>query len=489
MEKETKESGISLFDILHALWKNVILMGIIVVAVTVLGIVYTYGYVTPTYKSSTHVLVAVSPNSSSSKEGSVDYSNSLKVVQTIAELVEEDCVLDGVAEKHSDLTVSKIKSMVGVSVSSSSYIVTISVVSTDKALTKVIADEVAAELIAECDPDTGNEAIKVLQVTVNQTSPATNPTYNAPNKKLYVIVALLGGIVIACAVVFLKEFMSNKFKTKDEIESATGVRIVGEFVDNKENAKAKEIRLIDSTSVYQLEEYNTLLGNIKYANIENPYKVIAITSSTENELKTTTACNLAVAMAANGKKVIVVDLDIKRPTLHKAFNLKRTEGLVEYIDDSISYEKVIKHTEKKIDVITAGPAVLNSLVILESDHLKDLVAKLREDYDYIILDTTPLSVSNDSTVAAKLADGVLYNVSINQAKKKLIKEHLSQLNELGINVIGISVNKIPRSSKTGYYYYYNSYKDSQIDNSPAVKAANTATEEAKDDSEKLEENE
>ncbi|MGM9970345.1 MAG: CpsD/CapB family tyrosine-protein kinase [Anaeroplasma sp.] len=202
-----------------------------------------------------------------------------------------------------------------------------------------------------------------------------------------------------------------------------------------------------------LEPYNKLATNIKYNNLENPYKAILITSTVMDELKSTICCNLAYSLAINKKKVCVVDLDLRKPVMHKAFKISKENGIVEYVDGSITKEELIKHTESGVDVITAGKNAFNTLVILEHSKLKTLIEELKKEYDYVLLDTTPV-VATDCLVAAKLADGIIYNIAINTAKKKNIQESIKTVKTIGNTIIGIVVTKAYLDSNDKYYYNY-----------------------------------
>ena len=183
------------------------------------------------------------------------------------------------------------------------------------------------------------------------------------------------------------------------------------------------------------------------------------TSTMVDELKTTVCSNYAYTLVHNESKVVIIDLDTRKPRLHEVFNVEKNNGIVEYLSGEIDIEKLIKSTDKGVDVITVGKSVTNPITLLESAKLKELIKELKNKYDYIVIDTPPLVACNDAAIISSLADCVIYNVAINQAKKKEIKASLEQLNEAGANVIGINITKANISDRGGYYYYYQEYSD------------------------------
>ena len=283
-------NAITLSDIIRVIWKNVILICCVTVAVTVACIVYVFGFVKPTYKATSDVLVAVS---TSSTTDSVDYTNTLRVVSTVGnEMVTSDFVASKVAKDNFDVSteeklnsaVKKIRANTKATVSTTSYVVSITYVDENEERAVKIVNDLSKYLNEYVDEDTTVQAFKLNVSTMNE---AKEASYNAPNKKLYVIVAFLGGLVLSLVIVFIKEFMSNKFKTKDEVEYVLGKDIIGILPDDI-NAKGDEEFVPAPKTIQEFEPYNRLISAIEYYNIENPYKSLMFTSTGEDELKSTT---------------------------------------------------------------------------------------------------------------------------------------------------------------------------------------------------------
>ena len=462
MESNQHDDVIRLGDIFRVLWKNIILIAIITAAVFVAGIVYTFGIAQPQYASNATFLVAVNTPSSGDGEN-VDYSNSLRLVTTAAKLVTEDNVLRPVAEDN-ELAVGDLRDMVSVSYDTNSFLVTVTVECDNSTLSMRLANELVESLIDVSNTD-GSGVDILFKNTISMTSPAVRGTYSSPNRALYLAIFLLGGLVVGCIAVYVKEFCSNKFRNRDDIEGYLGEKVVGYFVDDKTKDKnvskaeneARKVELAEP-GIRAYEPYNKLLTNIKYSNVDNPYRVIMITSSQEKELKSTTIGNFACCMAYNKLKVVLIDMDMRKPVQHKLFKVSKDKGIIDYIDGTCAEDEVIKHTKYNVDIITAGKKVINPLVIIESSAFKKLLEDLLSKYDYVLIDTPPALACSDAAAISKLCDGVLFNLSMRDVKKKKAAVALQSLRDVNAHVIGVNVTKgLADRHDDSYYYYSDSY--------------------------------
>lgn len=468
-QNSKKEKSITLGDLFRVVRKNIILMLSIVVGAIAIGLVYCLAIATPIYRSKADVNVAVASTTSSDGISSTD---SLRITQTVAYVTKSEVTRNKAAEiiLGSSATAdeiqalsAKIGSRLSTVASSDSYIVNIYVKDTDPARAKEYCQAVADAVVYLFANETALEDYKATLFNIN---PASNGSYYSPNKTLYMIIITLIGGVVACVVVFIKEFLSNKFKTREEIEDIIGEPAIGLFVDNKQYSKDNNVHL-ETPSIRNYEQYNKLLANIRYANVDNPYRTLMITSTDEDELKSTTLANLACCIANNNKKVVIVDLDLRKPTVHKTFNVIKEKGVTEYVQDNLSIDDFIKNTEYNVDIITSGAKIDNPVVILDSQKIADLIEGLKNRYDYVLIDTPPLAYCSDSKIISKLVDGIMYNVSINQVNKKIFVESVTQLEAVDANIVGYNIVKIPagKFDKDYYYKYYSRYYSDEVDNS------------------------
>ena len=477
--KEQQSNGITLSDIWNAVKKNWIVMAIIVVALTLIGTIYVKVGKTPTYSASSSIIVQVPSNASSTSTStdSISITDSIRYVYTVSDLINNKSISNSVAEKYNEthedgITSSFVKANTKTSFTTNSLYLTIRFIDTDRERAVEINNLITDAIVAmqnDGDETTTDDLLCYITATYKPQTIA-DTAYVGPNVLLYVIISFLGGCVVACVYAFIKEFMSTKFKTKDEIGSI-GYPIVGLQYDNKEKGKNPGKDLVDA-SIQSLDPYNKVLNGIKYSDFNKDIKSVMVTSTGADELKSTVVANLAFCAANNKKKVVLVDLDVRKPRQHQIFNLNRKEGIVEYLDGEISKEELIKKTDRGVDVITVGKNITNPMVILESEKLKELINELKAEYDYVFVDTPPLLVCSDALVISKMVDGVIYNVAINQAKKKETREALKTLEDVEANVVGINITKYKAISKKDYYYYSYKYYNTNTEANEETKENN-----------------
>lgn len=201
------------------------------------------------------------------------------------------------------------------------------------------------------------------------------------------------------------------------------------------------------------ESYRTLRTNIQYSSFDKEYKVIVITSSEPGEGKSTTAGNLALCMAQGDKKVILVDCDLRRPSIHKKFKVSNLAGLSDVIIGKSDLSKVMHRYNKNLVLLTSGKIPPNPSEMLSSKVMENLLEELKGSFDYIILDTPPVQAVTDSQILSTKSDGTILVVRSERTKKDSVKNAINLLKKVNANIIGTVLNGID-VSRSKYYYYY-----------------------------------
>lgn len=228
----------------------------------------------------------------------------------------------------------------------------------------------------------------------------------------------------------------------------------------KKPQEAENDRIIVGDERYseQTEGYNRLKDNLLYLNTDGTKTVIQIESSVAGEGKTTITANLAVSLGLTDKKIIAIDLDFRRPKLHRKFGISRDNGIAEFMRGESGKKDVIKSTDyKNVDIITRGGNVFNPSLILTSPKFKTLIAELREEYDYVLLDCAPVLLVSDFIHIAQVSDGVLFLVAYASTTKSQVAEAIKELKKNGADVLGTVFSKYDRKKdkyREGYHYYY-----------------------------------
>lgn len=207
------------------------------------------------------------------------------------------------------------------------------------------------------------------------------------------------------------------------------------------------------------EAYRSLRTSIKFSSIDKPIKTIVITSSLIGEGKSTVVGNLAYSLNQDGSRVLVIDCDLRKPSIHENFLLSNEKGLVDVLVGKSDLKSVTKKIEDSLFLITAGTVPPNPAEILGSKEMEDLIKELSINFDYIILDTTPILPVSDTLLLASKADATLIVVKARKTKEKVVKESYDQLVEAKANVIGTILNESDKSLDNKYYGNYEEIKN------------------------------
>ena len=210
------------------------------------------------------------------------------------------------------------------------------------------------------------------------------------------------------------------------------------------------------------EAYRILRTNIQFTNIDKTIKSIVITSPGPGEGKSTIIVNLAVAMAHNNKRVLLIDTDLRKPNIHTFFGLDNSKGVTNVLSEDIEYAKVIQHTDiGKLYILASGPIPPNPSELLGSHKIKSLLNDVKEEYDMVLFDSPPVCLVTDAAVLSTIVDGVILVCASGQTTIENAKNAKALLNKVNANILGVVLNKV--AMKNGYYNkiceYYTYYED------------------------------
>ncbi|MGI6678692.1 MAG: CpsD/CapB family tyrosine-protein kinase [Dehalobacterium sp.] len=205
------------------------------------------------------------------------------------------------------------------------------------------------------------------------------------------------------------------------------------------------------------ESYKIFRTNLEYLNVDKIDKVIMFTSSMTEEGKTTSITNTAVSFAISGKKVLLVDCDLRKSSIHKMFNLKQMPGLVNLLVEKLSLADVVQKINMfdNLDIITSGPQPPNPAEILATQAFEGMIAEAREQYDVILIDAPPVLSLADASVLCRMVDGVVLIIAMNETKKDNAKMAKKALEKVGAKILGTLLCKADVKKRHYYYYYGN----------------------------------
>lgn len=274
-----------------------------------------------------------------------------------------------------------------------------------------------------------------------------------PKTPLILAIALIIGLGVPFLIIYIRLALQNKITGKRDIEGAVDARILSEFSQHD----AGRAIINDGNSVVS-EQFKYLRTNLHYLhqNVKGAGRVTLITSSVSNEGKSFISSNLAVSMANTGRKVIILEMDLRKPTVLEIFNTTRDNpGISDFLASDISIDKIIQHstTISGLDFIGSGPIPPNPSELLERDKLEQLMLSLREKYDDILIDTPPLHLVTDTLLIARIADVSLYVVRQGHTSKDELEFIREVYEDNKLPKMNIIFNGVA-TGKYGYGYNY-----------------------------------
>lgn len=210
------------------------------------------------------------------------------------------------------------------------------------------------------------------------------------------------------------------------------------------------------------EAYRTLRTNVQFASLDKPLKRILVTSSSPGEGKTTVAANLGITMAQAGFSVVILDCDLRLPTLHEKFELNNYIGLTNVLFDKIPLEGVFQHTEQEnLKILSSGPIPPNPSEVLNSKKMTELLFQVDTHADLVIIDSPPVLAVTDAAILSNLCDGVILTIEKGKTKIDAAKKAKELLENVNAKILGTVLNKVDVTEGTHYYYYYNGSNNSK----------------------------
>lgn len=205
------------------------------------------------------------------------------------------------------------------------------------------------------------------------------------------------------------------------------------------------------------EAYRVIRTGIQFAQAGKELQTIALTSCTPNEGKSTTIANLAVVLTQAGKSVLLIDCDMRNPTVHKNFNLSNKVGLSSCISMGTALSDAVQKTSiEGLYALTGGVIPPNPSELLGSEQMKNVLQRAKEQYDYVLIDTPPVVPVTDALIVSRFVDGMILVIASAEVKVEMARDVKNQLVNAGANILGVVLNKV-RSEHHGYgygYYYY-----------------------------------
>jgi non-specific protein-tyrosine kinase len=276
-----------------------------------------------------------------------------------------------------------------------------------------------------------------------------------------IAIGVFVGIMLAVGLAFLLEYLRDTVNSHEEIDQIIGVPTLG--VIGQISGGRNVLITADKPRSPIAEAYRVLRANVEFSAIDGRLQTLLITSSSPSEGKTTTTANLAIASAQAGKHVILVDADLRRPTLHRLFGMENTRGLsAALLQDGggVIDDHLLPTGIENLSLMPSGPIPPNPADLLGSRRMVELINKLKSKADMIFFDSPPLLAVADSSLLARVCDGAIVVVLTNSTRGEVLRRAADQLEQAGAKLLGVVLNRVSTDGSR-YYYYERSYYSSK----------------------------
>ncbi len=275
------------------------------------------------------------------------------------------------------------------------------------------------------------------------------------------LAAVVGGM-LAVGIIFLIEYLDDTVKTPDQVLVDANLTTLGAIAHIKTDEKSQGLITQRAPRDPISEAYRVVRTNLSFSAVDEGLTSLLVSSPSPGEGKSTTAANLAVVMAQTGKKVILIDGDLRRPVQHKFFNLPNNMGLTTSILDSQT--SVLHHLQEttvpNLRLLTSGPIPPNPAELLNSQRMAEVLAALKKESDIVIIDTPPILTVADASILGPQVNGVVLVVETGRTRRDTLVNGVERLAQTGTHIFGVLLNKVnlDRAGYGYYYYYYSSYE-------------------------------
>lgn len=271
------------------------------------------------------------------------------------------------------------------------------------------------------------------------------------------ILATAVGTVLVLGLIVFIDYLDDTVKDPEKVEQTTGLSVIGTISHFAVSKPADALVLANQPRAPISEAYRQLRTNIQYVSISRELKTILVTSAHMAEGKTTSAANLAIALTQAGNRVILIDADMRRPALHRVFQIPNSKGLTNLLlcnDTDASFVQATKI--KDLSLVPSGPLPPNPAELLGSGRMKEVTAWLAQQADYVIFDSPPILVVTDSALLAQLVDTTLVVANAAQTRYQVLAAAGKRIAAVDGHIAGVLLNRV--NPKDSAYHYYHNYR-------------------------------
>lgn len=413
---------------------------------------------TPLYQASTRLFVSTTTGTTAtdiyqgnrlSQERVISYTELLKG-QTLAQRTIDKLDLD--------MTAQQLSSNVTARSTPDTVLIDVTVTDASPVRARDIADALSDEfvvMVRELETPENGTPPNARVVVEQRASIPDEPVI--PKTGRNIAIGLILGVLLGIGFAVVRDVLDNTVKDRETLEDITGVGLVGNIPLDKDLRKEPAIAFDSDTSAIA-EAFRKFRTNLQFLAVDNPPRIIVVTSSVPNEGKSTTAINIALALAEAEHNVVLVDGDLRRPRLDKYLDVVGSVGFSTVLAGRTSLDEIVQKTRfPRLSVLTAGALPPNPSELLGSMAAKKTLDELRAKFDYVVVDSSPLLAVTDAAVLAANSDGVLIMTRFGQTKREQLAHAVGSLKDVGAPILGAVFTMTPTRGSASYSYRYYGY--------------------------------
>lgn len=414
---------------------------------------------TPLYTSSTQLFVSTRDSASTSDAFQGSQFSQERVTSYARLIAGKDLAARVVDRLHLGESADDLSQRITATAVTDTVLIEVTVTDESPVQAQRIANAVGVEFTAlatELETPEGADASPV-KVTVTQRPEAASAP-SSPQTRRNAAFGLLVGLLVGAGLAVLRARLDRTIKDPDEVAQLTGVPVIGTVL--RDEALEKRHTIDKNGTNRTAEDYRQLRTNLQFLNVDRPPKVIMVTSAIPSEGKTTAVVNLGLALADAGRRVTIIEADLRKPKVTRYLGMVGGAGLTNILAGTADVDEVVQaYGSGELRVIAAGPIPPNPGELLASSNMATLVDKIRGESDFVLVDAPPLLPVADSSGLAAIMDGVLLSVRYGSTTKDQLRQAALNLDRVGAKTLGVILNIVPpKASLAAAYGYGYSYE-------------------------------
>ncbi|MFN0067308.1 MAG: GumC family protein [Limisphaerales bacterium] len=283
-----------------------------------------------------------------------------------------------------------------------------------------------------------------------------------PKSMLVLALGVLGGLGLGFGLAFFVAYLDDSVKTQDDIENHLRLPFLGYIPNIRANNLAeRDLHAHLQPRSAASEGFRTLRASLSLTPRGDKLRVLAFTSTVPSEGKSLCASNFAIVSAQSGHRTLLVDADLRRPSVHKSFQVHAPVGLADFLQNQVgNFDDIVHKTDVPgLDVICCGGIPANPSELIGSTRMQDFLAEIQKRYDRVVLDCPPVSAVSDPLVISAKSDGVVFVTKFNKIRREHARRSVQRIQDAGIQILGVVINDIDFEGKDSYYYSYYYYQN------------------------------